>query len=373
MTDAMMLTINGRFLTQQPTGVQRYAREIVTELDKLLEENRSDSSLSAKLAVPARSEVALPFLAIGCERSAGSGPLWDQFVLPFAARGVLLSLCNTGPLLAANHIICIHDLNILLAPRSYSWAFRWYYRAMLPLLVQRAARVVTVSHFSAHMLSNFGLCEPEKITVIPNGHEHVRRWQPSLSRYAASNAEQRPFIFVVGSRARHKNVSMLFAIAKDLDALELDILVAGASGRSFSALKVGPLPANVRMLGFVTDDDLAALYQNALCFAFPSLTEGFGLPALEALALGCPVIASNAASLPEVCGDAALYADPTLPHDWLCQIKRVRDEPNLAEMLRIKGPQQSQRFSWAKSAELYLGLIMSLLERPERLPPRKAF
>jgi glycosyltransferase involved in cell wall biosynthesis len=364
MADAMMLTVNGRFLTQRATGVQRYAREIVMELDRLLQEDRLSSSLSANLALPARSELEPPLRAIGCERTAGSGPLWDQFVLPFAARGALLSLCNMGPLLAANHIICIHDLNILLAPESYSQAFRLYYRAMLPLLAWRAARVATVSHFSAHTLGDFGLCKPEKMTVIPDGHEHVRRWRPSLSAYAARNAEQRPFIFVLGSRARHKNVSMLFAIANDLDALGLDILVAGASGKSFTALDACPIPPNVRMLGFVTDDDLAALYQNALCFAFPSLTEGFGLPALEALALGCPVIASNAASLPEVCGDAALYADPTSPRDWLCQIKRLHNEPDLARMLRIKGPQQAQRFSWAKSAELYLDLAISLLQRP---------
>jgi glycosyltransferase involved in cell wall biosynthesis len=365
MADAMMLTINGRFLTQRPTGVQRYAREIVTELDRLLQENRLNSYLSATLAVPARKALAPLFLAVRCKRTAGGGPLWDQFVLPFATQGVLLSLCNMGPLFAADHIICVHDLNMFFAPESYSLPFRSYYRAMLPLLARRAVRVVTVSHFSAHTLSDFGLCEPERITVIPDGHEHVRRWRPSLSRYAASNTDQRPFILVVGSRARHKNVSMLFAIAKDIDALGLDILVAGASARAFSSLEAGPIPRNVHVLGFVTDDDLAALYQNAFCLAFPSLAEGFGLPALEALALSCPVIASNAASLPEVCGDAALYADPTSPRDWLYQIKRLRDELGLAQMLRIKGPQQAQRFSWAKSAELYLDLIMSLHRRAE--------
>ncbi|MCI0599711.1 MAG: glycosyltransferase family 4 protein [Beijerinckiaceae bacterium] len=210
------------------------------------------------------------------------------------------------------------------------------------------------------MLNAFGICEPEKITVIPNGHEHVWRWQPSLFRYAARDADRRPFIFVLGSRARHKNVSILFTIAKELDALGLDIFVAGASGTSFSAPEEGPAPPNVRMLGYVTDDDLAALYQNALCFAFPSLTEGFGLPALEAMALGCPVIVSNAASLPEVCGDAALYADPASPRDWLSQIERLQEEPALAQLLRIKGFRQAKRFSWAKSAEAYLDLVMSL-------------
>ena len=353
------LTINGGFLGQRVTGVQRYGREIVAELDRLLQDDRLTSSLSAKIVAPAGSELGPPLRAIAFERTAArGGPLWHQFVLPFATRGVLLSLCNMGPLFASKHIVCIHDLNIVLAPESYSSAYRAYHRVMGPLLARRAAQVVTVSNFSARMLNDFGFRRLEQITVIPNGHEHVRRWQPSLSRHAAMDPNQRPFIFVLGSRARHKNVDILFSIAKEIDALGLNILVAGASGKVFSTLEMHSVPSNVRMLGFVTDDDLAALYQNALCFAFPSLTEGFGLPVLEALAFGCPVLASNAASLPEVCGDAALYADPKSPRDWLDQIKRLRAEPNLGQLLRAEGPRQAKRFSWAKSAQLYLDLIM---------------
>jgi glycosyltransferase involved in cell wall biosynthesis len=231
---------------------------------------------------------------------------------------------------------------------------------MQPLLGKHAARIVTVSHFSAKTMNAFGIGRSQNIIVIPNGHEHVSRWRPSLSRYAAKNAHRRPFIFVLGSHARHKNIGILFSIAEGIDVLGLDILVAGSPSEQFSELGLDPAPPNVHMLGYVTDDDLAAIYQNALCFAFPSLTEGFGLPALEAMALGCPVIASNAASLPELCGDAALYANPESPRDWLCQIKRLHDEPDLAQFLRVKGFRQAKRFSWAKSAEAYLELIMSL-------------
>ncbi len=353
------LTINGGFLSQRVTGVQRYGREIVAELDRLLQDDRLKSSLSAKIIASAGSELGPALRAIAFARTAaGGGPLWHQFVLPFATQGVLLSLCNMGPLFASNHIVCIHDLNIILAPESYGSAYRTYHRIMGPILARHAARVVTVSHFSARMLNDFGYRRLDQITVIPNGHEHVRRWQPHLSRHSATDPNRRPFIFVLGSRARHKNVDILFSIAKEIDALGLDIFVAGASGKGFSTLEMDSVPSNVRMLGFVTDDDLAALYQNALCFAFPSLTEGFGLPVLEALAFGCPVVASNAASLPEVCGDAALYADPKSPRDWLDQIKRLRAEPNLSQILRAEGPRQAMRFSWAKSAQLYLDLIM---------------
>jgi len=350
------LTINGGYLTQRVTGVQRYAREIVAALDGLL---RAEPGLTARIVAPpgaADAEGTLPVL----RTRLGGRPLWHQCVLPFYTQGTLLSLCNMGSLAASRHIICIHDLNIILTPESYSTTYRTYHRAMLPLLVRRAARVTTVSAFSARMLSEHGFCPLEKISVIPNGHEHVLRWRPQLSVYAAPDAFARPFVFMLGSRARHKNVETIFAIAADLDALGLDLVVAGAKGKNFSSLNEANLPANVHLLGFVTDNDLAALYQCALCFAFPSLTEGFGLPALEALALGCPVVASNAASLPEVCGEAALYADPRRPQAWLAQIKRLQAEPDLVASLKAKGPAQAARFSWAESARKYLDLIKSL-------------
>jgi glycosyltransferase involved in cell wall biosynthesis len=156
---------------------------------------------------------------------------------------------------------------------------------------------------------------------------------------------------------------MLFSIGQELDALGLDIWVAGTSGTYFSAVDSRPAPPNLRILGFVTDDDLAALYGRALCFAFPSLTEGFGLPVLEAMALGCPVVASNAASLPEVCGGAAPLADPKSPRDWLGHIGRLKANPSIAQDLRAKGVMQAQCFSWKASAKAYLDLIAPLLGR----------
>jgi glycosyltransferase involved in cell wall biosynthesis len=361
---SLSLTINGRFLSQRLTGVQRYAREIVGELDEILQHDRRYSSVKAKIIVPNHSGPDLNLTAISTVRTPGGGPLWDQFILAYRAEDVLLSFCNVGPVIAANHILCIHDLNYVMTPDSYSHAFRAYYRLVQPLLARNAARVVTSSSFSASMITNHGLCSLDKITIIPNGHEHVRRWQPLRSHFNSPSTIDRPFVFVLGSRARHKNIDVLFSIAKELDLLGLDLLVAGGTDRLFSSIPSAEKPHNVRMLGIVTDDDLAALYKTAFCLAFPSFTEGFGLPALEALALGCPVVASNAASLPEVCGDAALFADPTSPRAWLDQIRRLRTEPGLTQSLQARGFKQAARFSWKKSAQLYLRLIESIL--PER-------
>jgi glycosyltransferase involved in cell wall biosynthesis len=116
----------------------------------------------------------------------------------------------------------------------------------------------------------------------------------------------------------------------------------------------------VRHLGRVNDDDLALLYRRALCLVFPSKTEGFGLPALEAMALGCPVISSDAASLPEVCGEAALYAPPDDAAAWLAAIGRIMKESGLRQRLASRGVTRSKAFSWRQSAEKYLELMYAV-------------
>jgi glycosyltransferase involved in cell wall biosynthesis len=123
---------------------------------------------------------------------------------------------------------------------------------------------------------------------------------------------------------------------------------------------VEPLPPNVKHLGRVDDNDLAFLYQNALCLAFPSRAEGFGLPAVEAMALGCPVVSSKAASLPEVCGDAALYAPPNSPSAWLDAIEQLAGEPILYRRFADAGRKRAVAFSWRRGAMKYLELMRAL-------------
>jgi glycosyltransferase involved in cell wall biosynthesis len=355
-------SINGRFLTQPLSGVQRYAQEIVRGLDELIGENHPlADGLELEVITPPGAVRPLELAHISL-RTAGrrGGHAWEQLSLPKAPRGGLVSLANAGPVAARKHIVCIHDVNTRLAPASYSPQFRALYRVLVPALGRSAARVATVSHFSADQIAGFGIARKTKMAVIPNGHEHALAWQPrhTLTTERAGGPNT---ILLLGSPAPHKNMQMLLGVADRLAAMGLQLAIAGkVDARVFAETAPQTDAPNVTWLGGVTDDELAAMMADCLCLAFPSLTEGFGLPALEAMARGCPVVSTDRASLPEVCGEAVLYASPTDPDAWLAHFQRLKQDPALRAVLIERGRAQAQRFRWKKSAEIYLRLMARL-------------
>jgi glycosyltransferase involved in cell wall biosynthesis len=357
--------INGRFLTQRMTGVQRYAHEIVTALDEILSD-RGDLKCSPefRLVLPPGA-AAKPHLAkIGtCRTNFGAGHVWDQFVLPLHARSGVLSLGNFGPMLARNHIVCIHDANTFIQPESYSRAFGLAYRTLLPLIGRRASRVATVSRFSADMLVKYGICRREKLFIAPNGHEHALRWDATRARLPLLGTLQRPYVLLLGSSAKHKNIDVIFDQAQGLDEAGIDIVVVGAASSVFSAKAPAFQRSNVHYAGYVGDDDLAALYGGALCLVFPSRMEGFGIPPLEAMTRGCPVVSSNAASLVEVGGDAVAYVDPDQSDRWREAIIGLKGNHDLRGTMAAQGRKRAALFSWKRSAQLYLDEIFRLLGR----------
>jgi glycosyltransferase involved in cell wall biosynthesis len=355
-------SVNGRFLTRNATGVDRYAREILNAIDVLIGEgNPLAAGLTLDILCPAGLVEVSPFANIPIRPlPRAPGHLWEQFILPSYIRGGLLSLCNTGPLILNRQIVCIHDLNSRIAPESYGFMFRAVYRVLVPALGRRAAQIVTVSRFSQKTIERFDIRAADEITVIHDGYEHVLGWNPDRSRLIGADLPN-PFVLLVGSKAPHKNVTIIYSIAAELSARGIHLVVAGGEDpRVYARQHRGPLPPNVRHLGRVNDDDLAYLYRNAFCLVFPSRTEGFGLPVLEAMALGCPVISSDAASLPEVCGEAALYASPDDAAAWLAAIGRMASEPLLRERLVVAGPKRAKMFSWREGAKKYLELMIAL-------------
>jgi len=352
-------SINGRFLTQALTGVQRHADEVVRALDAMVSSGHpAVAGLTFELLVPQGDVRDLNLKSIALRRVAGpGGHAWEQGVLPRHVKGGLLSLGNTGPVTVRRHIVCIHDVNVRLHPESYSASFRLLYRNLLPALGRTARQITTVSNFSASQLANFKVAPSSKITVVPNGYEHAMRWKPAHSEKTKAVAG-RSTIVLLGSLAPHKNTGLILRLAPQLAAKGLKLAVVGGSDPSiFTSIGANPDAPNIHWLGRVSDEALAALLQDCLCLAFPSLTEGFGLPPLEAMALGCPVVVSNAGSLPEVCGDAALYAGPQSPNEWLKILTALEASPGQQQDLSTRGSVRSRAFSWQTAAEIYAGLM----------------
>jgi glycosyltransferase involved in cell wall biosynthesis len=164
-------------------------------------------------------------------------------------------------------------------------------------------------------------------------------------------------VLAVSSQSRHKNLRLIVEAMRILGHRDwVYVLVGGSNTRVFGQQSDG-CTLGVRSLGYVTDGQLRALYEHAACFVFPSLYEGFGHPPLEAMACGCPVVVSRAASLPEVCGDAAEYIDPADPKDLAMTLERVLGDEDLRRDLSRRGEAQARRFSWGRTARQVLEIL----------------
>lgn len=344
----MTLAINARFLTQKMSGVQRFAREVVTAL--------AATGHPIRLLAPpgAPDEFAgLPVERIGRR----SGQPWEQFDLPGALAGQhLLNLGNTAPLrVGGAQTLVIHDAGVFDTPESYSFAFRAWYRALHWTLPRRGARIVTVSEFSRARLSlHLGL-PAARIGVMAEGGEHALRDPADPAVLAKHGLQPGRFVLAVGTRAAHKNLDALRDAVALLAARGMKLAVAGAADASVFR-NAGDVDAAVA-LGRVSDGELRALYEAALCLIFPSRYEGFGLPPLEAMWCGCPVLAAAAGAVPEVCGDAALWFDAEGPNTPAAALTHLLDDPFLAEHLRLAGRARAATFSWPAAADRLLGLL----------------
>lgn len=349
--------INGRFLTQAITGVQRCAVELVQALDLQLTSNAELRSryrfrLLAPRGYQHRLELQhIPILPVG----GLGGHAWEQLELPFYSRGaLLLNLCNTAPL-ARRGIAVVYDASVFVVPEAYSRTFTAWYRTLIPLLGRRSVRIVTTSKFSQAELGRHAGIPAHKIDVIALGGEHIVRSPGEPAILSTIGVEPGRFILAVGSRSPHKNFGAVTSAVSRLGADRLPLVVAGgANPRIFapSAEAGGAIDA-----GYVSDSQLRALYENAACFVFPSLYEGFGLPVLEAMACGCPAIVANTASLPEVGGDAVLYCDPRDPEQIASSIRTLLREPGRRRELSERGSARARCFTWGRASTALLQVI----------------
>ncbi|MER8504307.1 glycosyltransferase family 1 protein [Mesorhizobium sp. M0213] len=358
-------TINGDFTTLRPTGIARYASEVTMALDALISEGHPlGRDLEIDLVVPRPLSEPFRLNAISTrvvpEFNLPRLPqLWVQAQLPWHVPGGLLSFCNLAPIVLKRQIACIHDMHTRLMPSSYGRGFRWAHRLILPALGRRAARITTVSQLSRSHLVKFGIAPAENIVVTYNGSDHAKRWNAARSSLTVDRG--RPYVLCLGRRDQeYKNMGLLAKLAPLLDGMGLDLWMPGDVNENTVLRYVPEMPGNIVLLGRIGDDDFKKALEGALCFLFPSRIEGFGLPAVEAMASGCPVVASTSPCLPEICEDSALYADPDDVHLWAETVRLLMLDPALRERFITKGYARASSYSWRWIAWKYLELMIQV-------------
>lgn len=357
------LFINGKFLAQRVTGVQRYAREMVLALDRALPPGWAGR---CELLLPSGAQ-RLPLARVAqrvVRGPGGAGWWWEQTALPLAARGGwLLNLAGAAPALARRMVCTLHDAAVYDVPHSYSRTFVLWYRLLFGQLARRRVPLLTVSHFSRHRLAAALGVDPAAIAVVPCAAGHLANVPEDATVLPRQGLAPGGYLLAVGSQALHKNLdALLIASARLRRAGTIKLaLVAGRNDAVFADVRGRADESGVVRLGPVDDAALKALYRHALALVFPSTYEGFGLPPLEAMACGCPVLAARAAALPEVCGDAAAWFDPAAPGDLERALQRLVDDPALRERLAAAGPERAVRFDWDRSASLLIERLEPLL------------
>ena len=317
------------------------------------------------------------FSVVECGVNAGNRAarlLWEQFILPFQVRAqkldVLHSLGYVAPLiLPCKSIATIHDLNYRFVPESMTTLTRIVNRFFITWTAQRADHIIAVSEFVRRQLTSYLGLPPEKITAI---HEAVERDTfGSRTNNAALYARygiQHPYIFAFSSLTPHKNISGLlraFAVIKRDMPGTVQLVVVGHQPRTGTPLSELTTHLNLNkrdviFTGYVDDQVRGSLLANATVFAFPSFYEGFGLPALEAMAYGVAVACSNRASLPEVAGDAAAYFDPANTEEMAAVLTQLLNDPGERRSLIERGKKNLERFSWEQTARQTLALYESM-------------
>ena len=355
MSSHRSAAFNGKFLSVSMTGVHRVAEALLTEIDK----QKADHPLlnESILICPKNSHRQLDTTSFRYKKAGVfQGTFWEQLELPRLSKGrLLVSFCNLSPVISRNGITMIHDAQIFTAPDSYSGLFRKWYEFALPRLGKRQDRILTVSEYSKKQLVEFGVAKAEKITVVHNGVDHILAATADNRALKKNGLSDRPYVCALSNAQAHKNIGLLFQVMA-LDSMrDLTLVLIGGTKRD--AFTPATIPDNVVFAGRVTDGEMRGLIEGAVCYLFPSLTEGFGLPPLESMRLGTPAIVAPNGALPEVCGDGAIYADASSPEAWASEISALRTDLDHLDQMKRAGVEQAKQFTWKRAAEKVIGVI----------------
>ncbi len=366
----MRIGINAHLLSGQAgyrrAGIHQYIRQL---LEHLCPPPGSEDSLmvfTGRNAPPLRN----PHLHVQTTRWPTDRRLvriaWEQMIWPTAAAfhhlHLLHSLAFVTPILTTRPtIVTVYDLSFIHVPERFPVLQRWYLTTQARRSCQKARRVVTISASGRQDVHHFFGIPLEQIDVVYPGVDERFNVQPETLIAGFRQQENLPprFILHVGTLQPRKNLPFLLDTFAQLrqDPAFADVVLVLAGGKGwfyeeiFARVQALGLTDWVRFPGYVPDEQLAQWYAAAACLVFPSAYEGFGLPIIEAMACGTPVIAANTSSIPEAVGDAGLLYAVDDAAALLAHLRTILQQPGLAYQLRHKGLHQARRFSWSASAQ----------------------
>jgi glycosyltransferase involved in cell wall biosynthesis len=382
----MRIGINGRFLAAKRTGVQRAAYNLIRALVSVDRDNEyvlftaedqvdnPDWKRANVTVVPSRIR----------EGESIRNHFWEQFTLPKLALkhnvDILHSPANLAPLFyKGRSVVHIHDLCFAVNPQWFSFSFRTLYNFVIPRLARRAAKVITNSNNSRNDLLQFCDLQAERVSQVYWAVDDLFM-QEQDPKKPTTPWQLNDYILYVGSLEPRKNIGTLLEAYELLRAshpeIKTKLVLIGGESPLFAEvrLKVKRFKEDVLFKGFVNDEALRDFYRHASLFVYPSLYEGFGLPPLEAMASGAPVVTTMTSSLPEVVGDAAMMVSPHDIKQLAETMGIVLGDADLRARLIAAGREQVRKFNWYRVARNTLAVYYEVYNSaPEHGGGRRKF
>lgn len=346
----MKIAIDIQTTLGQPTGFGFYVSNLVEALKK----------------VDPNDEFALIRPAGETDFSTPRRFIWDQFTFPRKARKAKVDLlhqpCFSVPFIFHGpSVVTIHDIICILFPENIPFASKMFYSRWMPFSYRKATKFITISNSTKEDIVRVLKIPEEKITVVYNSYDESFTIPTSSAKIQAVLKKYKipgDYVLHVGTLEPRKNLNFLIdvfsAVLARPENKNLHLVIAGKKGWFYEGLfekvRERQLENKVIFTGYIDNEDKPALYKGARIFAFPSMYEGFGLPPLEAIASGVPVISSNTSSMPEVIGDAGILISPKDTKKWIEAITRVNTDDELRDKMKEKNKIQAKKFSWDKAA-----------------------
>lgn len=346
-----MIAINGRFVARRTTGQERFATEVVKELDKICDENEF------VLVIPNYANFDENLKRIKIKKYGNlKSHFWEQ--IDFAEYVIhnkveSLNLCTIQPLIKPG-IVCIHDISYKVNPQYFTTRYAkvsaLWHRIGYYVAAKNSDLIFTVTQYSKNQISEVYKVAPEKIIVVPNGWEHIKEKRSDMTIFNKLRLLKKGEYFIsIGSLAPNKNLQWIFKAAKANPNKQF-VIVGRASLEEYGIDTSKFRGDNIILTGYVSDEELKALLNNCRALIFPSVYEGFGIPPLEALALGKEAIVAKASCLPEIFDGYVYYLDPS---DADIDIDSLMNS-------NVKSPEELlQRYSYKRAAKIVYDALKS--------------